>query len=106
VRPDTWKWIIIALVLVYNALIFLLMFRLKKHHGAVWRSFAGEPYFVDTGTIEAYGFVRTGVYALFQSQHWDLRDGIATGLVFAIRVLLLLCMLIGLPYAALADHAQ
>ena len=71
----------------YNALIFLLMRYLKRHHNELWKSFAGRGFFAAAGGTESYRFVRTGFYALFQKDHRDLKDRRAMAYVYSIRAL-------------------
>ena len=91
---EAWKWIIFGLVLAYNAGILLFMAYLKSHHHELWSSFAGQGIFGGR-------FVRTGIYALFQGDHWNLKDRTATGFVFAIRFMAIACVIFVLPVVAL-----
>ncbi|HEY4114569.1 MAG TPA: hypothetical protein VGM17_10970 [Rhizomicrobium sp.] len=83
-----------VLVVVYNGTIFGFMLYLKRSHRPLWDSFGGHGFFNTDGPFDTVRFVRTGLYALFQGGHWSLRDQRATIFVFAIRGLLLICVVL------------
>jgi hypothetical protein len=99
VRADTLTWAIFGLVVAYNAAVLLFMMYLRRHHYELWRSFARQGVFQTAGPIDSYRFVRTGIYAVFQSDHWKLADRTATAFVFAIRIMLV-AILVALPFVA------
>jgi hypothetical protein len=97
------NYVIGALVIVYNGLILFFMFYLRDHHNEVWASFSGKGAFALTGPIDSYRFVRTGLYALFQSGYRTLNDWHVTAYVFAIRALLLALIPLMLIYVHLKN---
>jgi hypothetical protein len=92
-----------ALVVIYNGLILSFMFYLRDHHNEVWTSFAGKGVF-ETSGIDGYRFVRTGIYALFESRHRKLKDRNATVCVIAIRTVLVALILLVLLYSQLVGR--
>jgi len=103
---EVWNWVGFALAVALNTTVWLFMVYLKRHHHELWRSFAGQGFFQANGPIDSYRFVRTGMYALFQGDHWKLRDRAATAFVFAIRIMLVAGMLVAFWYSALTQGAN
>src|SRR5689334_2597251 len=88
------NYLIFGGTVIYIAMIVLLARRIRERHQALWSAFAGKGILAASGPIDSYRFVRTGLYALLQGDHWQLRDRMATALVFAIRALFLVLIVL------------
>ena len=82
-------WILGALIVAYNGAILSLARYLQSHHPDIWESFGGDWVATPNGVRFTHRFVRTGIYALFQSKYRSLGDVTVDLYVFAIRASLI-----------------